>query len=471
MPWAIKMENGKHCVYKETTGETLKCYASHSEAEDYLKALYANADEKELKELLAGELSKAVTLKEADGRWKIIAVSTAALKDREDETFDVEAIDYDSAAAKRYGDYPEFRVFHKKHLGIGKVESMRRVGIFAVDEGHSYTDPFSLEVCEKMLSKNDGKWRTSRGFYVVEASGDCPVCSEPLLIQTKHMVAGFKCPRCNAVHVSHKGVLKDVHFRKARTFDVTVTDNPAVPWTGVSAFKENYNLEDLEMTKKQLEQKLLAAGISKEAVDAKLAGLNEEQLKEFSDIPFATMLKEFKSPPEEEEEEEGDVLVLDPATLKEFGAVVEQILETKLAGIIEKQVAKAIEGLEIDVADLGDMEIDFKEMPQFAELKEAVDALAADVKTLLTADEARLKEMLEDTPRAGKLRIRRYKKATPPGDEDDEDDMEDEEEDDDEDVYDKKRGFRKKKSADGVVIAGANGKVAESMTEFLLGKD
>jgi hypothetical protein len=466
MPWDIKIENGKHCVYKKTTGKIMHCYDNEKDAKDYLGALYANVSEKELKEFLADNISNIATFKEADGRYKIVAVSTAALKDRDGETFDVAAIDYDARAAAKHGDYPEFRMFHKKGLKIGKVEKMKRVGIFAVDEGHSYTDQFSLEVCEKMLSTNDGKWRTSRGFYVVEASGDCPVCKESLLIQTKHMVAGFRCPSCNAVHMSSRGVLGDMHFRKARTFDVTVTDNPSVPWTGVSAFKENSSLEDLEMTKQQLEKKLLDAGISKEAIAARLEGLSEEQLKEFSDIPFATMLKEFGN--DAGEEEEYDTIALDEESLKEFGKIVRAVIREEMGTVIKEQVAAAIEGLEIDIADLGGMEVDFKEAPQFVELKEAVDSLTEKVEKLLTSDEQRLKEMLEETPRAGKLRIRRYKKASPPGDEED-DDEDDDEMDDDEDVYDKKTGHRQKES--GLIIVGADGKTAKSMTEFVLGSE
>lgn len=46
MPWVIVPDDGKYCVHKENSdgspGEKLKCYDSKPEAEDYMRALYAN---------------------------------------------------------------------------------------------------------------------------------------------------------------------------------------------------------------------------------------------------------------------------------------------------------------------------------------------------------------------------------------------------------------------------------------------
>ena len=137
--------------------------------------------------------------------------------------------DYDINSTKNTGNYPEFRMFHKSYLAVGRVTKMRRAGIFAIDEGYAYDDPFSKEVCEKILSGNDGRWRMSRGFYVLEASGGCPECGEGLLVETKHMIAGFSCPTCKSVHPGYKGTLEDIKFHKTRTFDVTITDKPCVP--------------------------------------------------------------------------------------------------------------------------------------------------------------------------------------------------------------------------------------------------
>lgn len=43
MPWKIKEQDGQFCVIKEGETDPLKCYSDKGKAEDYLKALYANA--------------------------------------------------------------------------------------------------------------------------------------------------------------------------------------------------------------------------------------------------------------------------------------------------------------------------------------------------------------------------------------------------------------------------------------------
>lgn len=53
-----------------------------------------------------------VQVKENDGLYDLVSVSTAAVEDREGETFTVKAIDYDIERALQTGVYPEYRVFH-----------------------------------------------------------------------------------------------------------------------------------------------------------------------------------------------------------------------------------------------------------------------------------------------------------------------------------------------------------------------
>lgn len=42
MPWEIKTEGGRYCVYKKGDADPLKCYLERGDAEDYLAALYAS---------------------------------------------------------------------------------------------------------------------------------------------------------------------------------------------------------------------------------------------------------------------------------------------------------------------------------------------------------------------------------------------------------------------------------------------
>lgn len=399
--------------------------------------------------------------KQANGTYRITAVSTADLPDREGDTFGTEAIDYDMQAAKRTNSYPEFRVFHRKELAIGKVDNMRRVGIFAVDEGDSYTDPFSLSVCEKMLTSNDGKWRVSRGFFVEEISGGCPVCKESMVITKQHMIAGFNCPSCGKTFMTYRKSLDGVRFRKARTFDVTITDIPCVPWTGVSAMKIT-GLEDLNMNKKELKEKLLKAGIAEEDIDARLKSLTDEQLKEFDGIPDAVLLKEFKK---DEEEDEAETFVLDPAVLKDFTDIVEKA--------VTKIVKELIDGLSIDVGDIDlSTSEEFKEISKISQIAEDVAELKEAVASLLEKDEKRLKELVRDVPRGAKLRIVRRKAVA--ADEEDEEDMTDEETDEEEtpSKNGKKPWVKKALNASGPgkgAIVGGDGTAHASMTEFVFG--
>lgn len=393
--------------------------------------------------------------KQADGSYWITAVSTAAVADREGETFTVDAMDYDLKEAEKNGDYPEFRVFHSKALGIGRVEKMTRAGIFAIDEGSSYQDAFSQEVCEKMLLNNNGKYRCSRGFRVVEAAGMCPQCGTDLVVKEDHF-AGFRCPVCMSTRSKYKE-LKGLHYKKARTFDVTITDIPCVPMTGAGAKRKS--IVEESMNKAELKQRLLKAGIPEDVVEDRLGDVSEEQLKQMDGIPFAEVLKEFQT----EEKETDQVFTLDPEVLEDFTAIV------------RKEVAEAINGITIEIPD---DEIVVKEVSGIAELKEKVDRLASMVERLLASDEERLKELLDETPRASKLRIKRAVYKSAPADDEESEDEEDDEMMEGEESSNakkkmppwmKKKQWQAQASDEDVLIVGADGVRAHSMTEFIGG--
>lgn len=414
-------------------------------------------------ELISKELTNSLFVeKQADGRYKIVTVSTVALPDLEDETFAIQAMDYDSQIAKDSGEYPEYRLFHSKGLGIGKVTKMYRVGIFAVDEGISYDDPFSITAIEKtILDNGDGKWKVSRGFDVFEVAGSCPECDSRLLVERKHLIRGYICPSCGEIHTGYRGILKDVHFTKARTFDVTITDHPAVPYTGASAFPIT-SLEDLTMTKSQLKKRLRELEIPEELINERLKGMTNDRLKEFSDdIPEATLLKELDISKDSDASDAEEVVMLDDSVLKEFKTMVdtavEEALETKLAPIVKETVtaafAEAIGEIEFEVPEL-DMDgftVDMSDIPEMKELKKAMADVTKIVKHLLKDDAERLKEIVEseDVPRKGKLRITRHKEG----------DMEDEEDDEEDDA--------EYKEEDAIIYTGENEAVVGSLSEFL----
>jgi hypothetical protein len=401
--------------------------------------------------------------KEADGRWKITTVSTADVKDLVGETFDKASIDYDAKLAETTGEYPEYRLFHKEALAVGKVTKMGRSGIFAVDEGYAYDDPFSQAVAANMLAKNDGKWRCSRGFYVLEAKGGCPKCGEQLVLHKEHMLFGFKCPTCKSVQLKYKGTLSDLRFLKTKTFDITITDQPCMPWSGVGAVRESTNVEVKEMMDKTvLKQKLLDAGLQEADIDSRLKDVTDAQLKEYDGIPDAKLFKELGVEEAEEEESaagteeqqpssEEQTFVLDESVLKEFSRIVDERLTERLNGL---------------TLDIGDPEISFKELPEFQQLQKDVVEIKEMLASLVKTDVQKLKELNAETPRNGQLRVMRFKskaKKVDPAADDEEDaaDSGDDEEAEGEMPMKRKKEF--------VVIKGGDGKTAKTMTDFVLG--
>lgn len=369
--------------------------------------------------------------KQIDGRYKIVAVSTVALPDQEDETFSTMAMDYEIKQVEEDKEYPEFRVFHHKGLGVGKVTEMARVGIFAVDTGYSYDDAFSLSVCEKMLQENvDGKWKVSRGFRVFEIAGTCPDCGEELVVGLKHMVVGYRCPTCGVVNLNYKGVLKDIRFRKTRTFDITITDVPAVLYTGVQAYPVNIKQLEVVMDKQLIRAKLVEAGLDEAMVDERLKNVSDDFLKALEKesldftIPEAIVLKELldEKPVAKSDEPDESILEMDDATLKQLAEAVGVVVR----GIVQEEVTKALDGVSIEIGGMEDVELEVKELPQIKELIEQVKELSEAVAGLTMSEDDRLKQLLGDAPRNARLRIKRFKSTKEDDDEEDAKDDEDE---------------------------------------------
>lgn len=363
-------------------------------------------DGKEKKE----DNSLVVVEKEGD-RYRIVTVSTVALPDREGETFTTQAMDFDIALAKETKQYPEYRLFHNKNLPFGKVTDMSRVGMFAIEEGYSYEDEFSKAVVKNMLLENDGTWRVSRGFNPFEVSGACPECGERLVVRKEHITYGYRCPECDSVFLDYKGILKDIRFKQARTFDITVTDIPCVPLTGAAAFPI-YDLEENLMDKKELRKKLLEANLPEDVVDAKLKTLDDERLKELPeefDLPVA--LKELELDDEfeivEDEEE-------DPSEGKELKDGFTKSQLSQLRTIVKEVTIEVLEQAQLDIPEvsLDGTEIEIKELKEVSELKESfenmaetVGEIAEAVNTLLTEDEERLKELMTEMPKGARRRL------------------------------------------------------------------
>ena len=470
MPWNVRKHGNEFCVY-DKNGKIIKggCHPTKSEAEQHKRALYANVED------VQKELGVYV-LKGDDDAYDIISISTVAREDKEGETFTIEAMDFDAKLAAKSKDYPEYRMFHKKSLGIGKVSKMHRIGNYAIEEGKSYTDPFSLAVCEKMLLNNDGKWKNSRGFYVLEATGGCPVCKNVLKVSYKHMVAGFYCPVCKSLQTDFRGELLNTRFTKTRTFDITITDRPAVPWTATIAY--NKDTGDADMTKTQLRKKMLAAGIDEAVIEERLNEIDGDVLKELgNDLPFAKVLKEagMDDLVDEEEEEEEEEDEKDKKVVKEEFTMDDEVIDL-ISEKVSTRIKEHLEGASFDVSGLDELAVEMKEVDEITEkleeLSEQIVALKEAIETLSEHEDVRITRKLKETPRNGKLRIIRRAKEY---DEDEDEDMMEEEEDEEMPMKKGKqmpafRTFGQTRQKRDGLIADGDGKVYSSMTDMVVNK-
>jgi hypothetical protein len=295
MPWFLR----DNCVVKgtkENPGETIKCHETKAKARAHLRALYANVEDVMLKGLAGfsnatavlrdigfidndeyADLSVAImssmtkvtglldvlnlrsiralspsmmntmahlsrmngndhfiqyrSLDVMKDRW--LAVSTREEWDREGEMFTKEAMDFDIRQAYRTNEFPEFRMYHVRGFKLGMCDKMTRNGNRAVDEGFWHKTKFAQAV-KDIVVRNTGRWKISRGFYSLEATGFCRRCNKDLIVRPINYTLGIMCPKCRMYHPNAS--LNKLKHLKAKTFDITVTDVPAVASTAVAAY-------------------------------------------------------------------------------------------------------------------------------------------------------------------------------------------------------------------------------------------
>lgn len=183
------------------------------------------------------------------------------------------------------------------------------------------------------------------------------------------------------------------------------------------------------MTRNELKERLLKAGLPKEVVDAKLAATSDEDLVRMKDIPAAMVSDE-----ESATDGDGDI-VLDESVIRAFGSVVADVMKETDYGINE---------VEVEIPELQQLSADV------VELKEAVAEIAAALKEISKTDEERLKELNEELSPSQRLRIR-YSAKNPSGES--------------EDSY-KPSVVRTKDSA---TVVDGSGKTYESLSDMLFG--
>lgn len=235
MPYFIKKRKDEYCVVKGTKaepGETMKCYPDKSKALAYLAALYIHVPDAK-KDLNIFDVYKEVSDEGDIDRW--IAVSTMQKEDVMAQTVTTEAMDFDIKRAVRTNIYPELRMFHVRGFKLGKADSMGRNGIYAVDQGYWYKEPFPQAVKELVSTDVVRKWRISRGFHPVKATGRCADCNSDLSVGLMNFIFGTVCKECGAYYQTPE-MLKQLKYLATVTYDITITDIPALPETAVAAF-------------------------------------------------------------------------------------------------------------------------------------------------------------------------------------------------------------------------------------------
>lgn len=274
MPYFLR---GK-CVWKGTKDnpiEQIKCHETREKALAHLAALYVNVEDvqeqkehtcvcpecghvqeaplgQKCRELECSECGARMrqetpgvepVAKEALGllytykddisdRW--VAVSTVQTVDKQNETFTTTAMDKGIARAQRLKEYPELRLWHVRGFKLGMCDYMSRVGIYAVDQGYWHQTPFA-QAMKDLVVANDGRWRVSRGFFPVKAAGQCTSCGTDLSVGPWNFMLGVRCGVCGSYYAKPR-MLKDLRHLETVTFDITLTDVPAVADTAVTAY-------------------------------------------------------------------------------------------------------------------------------------------------------------------------------------------------------------------------------------------
>lgn len=179
------------------------------------------------------------------------------------------------------------------------------------------------------------------------------------------------------------------------------------------------------MTRNELKERLLKAGLPEEVVEAKLAATSDEDLVRMKDIP-AAMVSDSGG-------DDGDI-VLDESVIEAFGSVVAKVMKEADYGINEVEVE--IPELERVAADV-------------VELKEAVAEIAAALKEISKTDEERLKELNAELSPSQRLRIRYSPKSSSEPEDSPKPDV--------------------LRSKDGAAVVDGSGKTYESLSDMLFG--
>lgn len=167
MPWATFETGSKFCVFQldadnNKKGESLECFDSRPEAQNYVKGLYAKEkagarhsfNDNDLIQKAHDALcalgakckeperagpfentDKLAIFKQADGRHRWLSFSSSAFLDRDKEIVSTKALENDVARADADGEYGPLRFWHEPGIDIGVTDFNAMEGRVLVESG------------------------------------------------------------------------------------------------------------------------------------------------------------------------------------------------------------------------------------------------------------------------------------------------------------------------------------------------
>lgn len=363
MPWEVRSQNGKHCVYKEG-GELVKCHENKEKAVAHMRALYANVHEG------IAEFSMSIVkanVKDGVMRWRSVNsdIEEDVYGERmskelfQDFISHIEANEeipepFKSVIAEPAwnGGMPYLSIAHYKS-GTGKVnvpgeisniymdgEALKSTGIF-------YDTPLGRAVfkslAKDLTEKREDKVRISIGFLDMEHShGDRFTFTRKALTD--------KCPLC-------KEGVGDKIYKKGHLVHLALTRVPANPRTDLEVERSmTTKREDAESIIED-EEVIKGLDLKSQAEDVLVIKAEESVSNEVTTkaVPAEERAPIVENTGVSEKVEEPAVLapVAEPTPLeKSLATLKDQVAVLKSQGLTGEEALKQIQPVYEGVAEI-----------------------------------------------------------------------------------------------------------------------
>lgn len=104
-------------------------------------------------------------LRQRDGRFRWLAISSNTYKDSYKENFSKDSLEEAVSAMQKSGDHGELRLEHFPTSRIGTCDFSKVLGNFLVESGTFDSTPRAKKTIETLQEDGEAKWRVSIGFF------------------------------------------------------------------------------------------------------------------------------------------------------------------------------------------------------------------------------------------------------------------------------------------------------------------